>query len=220
MKPAAKLFKALSDPNRLRIVNILCQGSACVRDLANVLGLPQPLVSRHLAYLRNAGLVEDRRESPRVCYSIALEDPLGQAVRSFLGEVLLPFEESCEDIEKLAEYRKAGLLASCPTVPERDCGSTSLNGCGCTHTGSYRQKSSAGGRITEKGDLRQRRPKEIPDPGGIPPRWRRSATPSVSNRQTRLIVICSRAILSPPFLSSNEGVVAEACLPLKCAQGP
>ena len=62
MKQAAKIFKALSDETRLRILALLSQRELCVCDLMAVLDLPQSTVSRHLAYLRNAGWVEDRRQ--------------------------------------------------------------------------------------------------------------------------------------------------------------
>lgn len=51
------LFRAFSDRTRLRILNLLKPGELCVCDLVRVLGHPQPKISRHLAYLRKAGLV-------------------------------------------------------------------------------------------------------------------------------------------------------------------
>jgi ArsR family transcriptional regulator len=62
MKTTARIFKALSDETRLRILALLRDGELCVCDLMAPLGLPQSTISRHLAYLRNAGLVEDRRQ--------------------------------------------------------------------------------------------------------------------------------------------------------------
>ena len=64
---AAKLsletvFRALSDRTRLRILNLLQDGEICVCDLVDVLDVPQPTASRHLAYLRKAGLVLARKE--------------------------------------------------------------------------------------------------------------------------------------------------------------
>jgi ArsR family transcriptional regulator len=67
----AHLLKAAGETTRLRILNLLRQGTICVCDLQAVLGLPQPTVSRHLAALRHAGLVRDSREGPRVLYSLA-----------------------------------------------------------------------------------------------------------------------------------------------------
>lgn len=70
MKPVAQLFKALSDETRLRILALLAAGELCVCDLMAILDLPQSTVSRHLAYLRNSGLVADRREGVWMYYRL------------------------------------------------------------------------------------------------------------------------------------------------------
>lgn len=67
-----QLLKAAGEPTRLRLLNLLRQGSICVCDLQAILGVPQSTVSRHLASLRHAGLVEDVRDGSRVVYSLAL----------------------------------------------------------------------------------------------------------------------------------------------------
>ena len=59
---APNMFKALSDPTRLRLVSLLKEGEQCVCHLVDVLGVPQPTASRHLAYLRKAGLISGRKE--------------------------------------------------------------------------------------------------------------------------------------------------------------
>ncbi len=56
------LFRGFADPTRLRILNVLCAGELCVSDIVELVGLPQPAVSRHLAYLRRRGLVEVTRD--------------------------------------------------------------------------------------------------------------------------------------------------------------
>jgi ArsR family transcriptional regulator len=66
-----QVFKALADTNRLRIVNLLLHGELCVCDIQYVLENSQPNVSRHLAYLKNSGMVLDRRDGYRVFYRIA-----------------------------------------------------------------------------------------------------------------------------------------------------
>lgn len=70
MKSVAQLFKALSDETRLRILALLAAGELCVCDLMAILDLPQSTVSRHLAYLRNNGLVADRREGVWMYYRL------------------------------------------------------------------------------------------------------------------------------------------------------
>jgi ArsR family transcriptional regulator len=66
-----RMFRAFSDRTRLRILNMLRTGETCVCDLVDVLAVPQPKVSRHLAYLRRAGLVKARRDGLWMHYSLA-----------------------------------------------------------------------------------------------------------------------------------------------------
>ena len=112
MPQLADFFKALADPNRLRIVNILSHRSVCVCDLQSILDLSQPFISRHLAYLRKAGLVQDRREGPRVCYSLASQTLLGPALHTFLREALTGSPVFQADVKKLIEASAAGRLKS------------------------------------------------------------------------------------------------------------
>jgi len=71
MKELEQYFKALADTNRLRILNLLLHGELCVCDIQYVLEATQPNVSRHLAYLKNSGLVLDRRDGFRIFYRLA-----------------------------------------------------------------------------------------------------------------------------------------------------
>jgi len=112
MTQMAKLFRALADANRLRIVNILSERSSCVCDLQSVLGLSQPFISRHLAYLRRVGLVKDQREGPRVCYSLAPDSPAIEALRAFLREVLPSSETFQADLKLLSSLESSGRLKS------------------------------------------------------------------------------------------------------------
>jgi ArsR family transcriptional regulator, arsenate/arsenite/antimonite-responsive transcriptional repressor len=66
-----RVFKALADPTRIRILGLLAAGEICVCHIYESLRLPQSLVSRHLAYLRRAGLVETRKDGLWVHYRIA-----------------------------------------------------------------------------------------------------------------------------------------------------
>ena len=67
----AQLFRALSHPVRLRILDILARQEACVCHLTAILGQRQPYVSQQLATLREAGLVADRREGTLIYYRLA-----------------------------------------------------------------------------------------------------------------------------------------------------
>ena len=65
------VFKGFADPTRIRILSVLAAGELCVCDIVDILRLPQPAVSRHLAYLRRMGLVEATREWKFAHYRLA-----------------------------------------------------------------------------------------------------------------------------------------------------
>src|SRR6187399_2242391 len=65
------VFKALADRTRLRILALLGNNEVCVCHLHDSLGLPQPTVSRHLAYLRKSGLVAARRDGVWMHYQVS-----------------------------------------------------------------------------------------------------------------------------------------------------
>ena len=75
------LFKALADRTRLRILALLGNNEVCVCHIHDTLGVPQPTASRHLAYLRRAGLVTARRDGVWMHYQVTRTlDPAVQAV--------------------------------------------------------------------------------------------------------------------------------------------
>lgn len=90
-------FRAFSDRTRLRILNLLKPGELCVCDLVRAMELPQPKVSRHLAYLRKAGLVTGRKDGLWMYYTLA---PAKNAFHQKLMECL-----SCcfQDVPELAK---------------------------------------------------------------------------------------------------------------------
>ena len=76
MEYVTSVFFALSDPLRLRSLALLAaQGELCVCELTHALQASQPTVSKHMATLRDAGLVRDRRDAQWVLYSLASELP-------------------------------------------------------------------------------------------------------------------------------------------------
>ncbi len=74
----ADFLRLVAEPNRLRILVLLARGERCVCDIEAVLDLPQNLVSHHLAALRRAGAVHDRREGKWVYYALNSEALRGQ----------------------------------------------------------------------------------------------------------------------------------------------
>lgn len=112
MKPPAQLFKALSDETRLRILALLASAELCVCDLLVILELPQSTVSRHLAYLRNSGLVKDRREGVWMYYRLALEeDALQVELLELLARRLPELPQVAADRIALAQRLGGGQTA-------------------------------------------------------------------------------------------------------------
>lgn len=74
-----RFFQALGDTTRLRLLNLMADQEICVCYFVEILGGPQPKISRHLAYLRSAGIVEARREGKWMHYRIVMPPHNGAA---------------------------------------------------------------------------------------------------------------------------------------------
>jgi ArsR family transcriptional regulator len=106
------MFKALSDETRLRILCLLLEGELCVCDIMAVLQLPQSTVSRHLAYLKNAGWVDDRRCGVWMYYSIAVDgSALREGVLDSLRAALPTLSGVANDRERLEELSRVNTCA-------------------------------------------------------------------------------------------------------------
>ena len=115
MKELELLFKGLADQTRIRILNLLIHGELCVCDIQYVLESPQPNVSRHLTYLKNSGLVLDRRDGSRMYYRLAQStEKLHKSLFGFLRDAFQSSDALAEDLRKL---KKAVETGSC-TVSE------------------------------------------------------------------------------------------------------
>lgn len=95
------LYMALADKTRLRILNLLRGGEVCVCFLVDILGESQPKISRHLASLRSAGIVEARRDGKWIHYRIAAPESI-HAVAAV--NAALNWLNSSEEMQ--AEYNK------------------------------------------------------------------------------------------------------------------
>ncbi|MEA2825619.1 MAG: hypothetical protein QOG43_58 [Actinomycetota bacterium] len=82
----ASVFRALADPTRRQILQDLRPGELAAGEIASRFTISGPSVSRHLAILRSAGLVTERREANRILYSL-VEDRLASCVGGFLSAV-------------------------------------------------------------------------------------------------------------------------------------
>ena len=97
------LFLALADKTRLRLLNLMREDEICVCYFSEVLGESQPKVSRHLAYLRNAGVVSARREGKWIHYQIKMPENLyTRKILQDTLEWLKAQDEMRGDFEKLA----------------------------------------------------------------------------------------------------------------------
>lgn len=116
----AALFQALADPTRLRILGLLLTGEVCVCHIHESLRIPQPKASRHLAYLRRAGLVDTRRERLWVYYRLAEgNDPVIAMVRQAVSHALGHVETVRRDADRL--HRKTGCCLPETTAPSFAC---------------------------------------------------------------------------------------------------
>ncbi len=115
-----RLLKALADPTRLRIVGLLQGGEVCVCHIHDSLQIPQPKASRHLAYLRRAGLVDAEKRGLWVYYRLA---PQATAVRQTLLDAVrhctTHLASSQRDARRLE--RETGCCQPDPAQPSLAC---------------------------------------------------------------------------------------------------
>jgi ArsR family transcriptional regulator len=105
-------FLALADKTRLRLLNLMRDDEVCVCFFTEALGESQPKISRHLAYLRNAGIVEARREGKWMNYRIIR--PQNEYAAQVLQDTLI-WLSSEETMRK--DYEKLALACCAPDAP-------------------------------------------------------------------------------------------------------
>lgn len=96
MKEIIRTFKALSDPTRLRIVRLLLRRELCVCELMFILEMPQSRISHQLRLLRDADLVEDKRDGKWIIYTVP------ERVRKSLEPLLREFSRTDADPDETA----------------------------------------------------------------------------------------------------------------------
>lgn len=110
---APTMFRALSDATRLRILRLLRSGELCVCDLMEILRIPQAKTSRHLGYLRRAGLVTVREDGLWSYYSLApAAGPLHRRLLSCLDVCCSELPAIHADSRRAAQLRKGA--GCCP----------------------------------------------------------------------------------------------------------
>lgn len=100
MEKLLNVFKALSDETRLRILNLLYEQELCVCDIMETLQITQAKASRHLIYMKNAGLVKDRKQAQWSHYSMTIDESL-KFVDSLVDDQLRKLEPFITDLENL-----------------------------------------------------------------------------------------------------------------------
>jgi len=120
MKDVVKIFKALADPTRLRIMLLLRQRELCVCELMFILGMEQSRISHQMRVLRDAGIAEDVRDGRWIIYRVPeealtlLEDLLAGALMGRIGFV----QEASEDNIKLESCVRENVRGrTCKTQP-------------------------------------------------------------------------------------------------------
>jgi ArsR family transcriptional regulator, arsenate/arsenite/antimonite-responsive transcriptional repressor len=106
-----RFFQALGDRTRLRLLNLMGDQEVCVCYFVEILGGPQPKISRHLAYLRSAGIVAARREGKWMHYRISMPAHVGAA--QILKQTLGWLKE-----EKAMQSDRARLTKACCSPSE------------------------------------------------------------------------------------------------------
>ena len=115
MKQALRVFGALSDENRVRLIYALRHGELCVCQLIELMGLSPSTVSKHLSILRDAGLLDSRKQGRWVYYRLA-----DQALFPMIGKTAAPIFQSLEnsptvkaDDKHLQAIKKMGMEELC-----------------------------------------------------------------------------------------------------------
>lgn len=103
MEKVLGVFKSLSDETRLRIINLLYEQELCVCDIMETLKITQAKASRHLIYLKNAGLAKDRKHAQWVYYSICKDEHV-LFLDPLIYEIVRNNETFRRDIENLYKY--------------------------------------------------------------------------------------------------------------------
>ena len=122
MEELLDIFKAFSDETRLRIIKLLEHGELCVCDLVAALDMVQPNISFHLAILREAGLIRDRKEGKWTHYSLN-ESDIFRRLLLYSAIEKIPADAIAEDRVRLEEFfrQKNGAKAKTKITKKAQC---------------------------------------------------------------------------------------------------
>ena len=101
MDELAQIFKIFSDKNRLRILSLLFNRKMCVCELAFVLGVTQPSISRHLKKMKKAGIIQDEKDGFWTNYILCCNDSKTKIILDYLKNWVLRDCVAMSDLAKL-----------------------------------------------------------------------------------------------------------------------
>lgn len=111
MENDLEVFKACADETRLRVLLLLAERELCVCELVEVLDMPQGKISRHLAVLKHAGLVQSRREGTWIYYALCKPDTgLQKRLHAYLRAASLEHTKAIEDLQRLDKLAARGQI--------------------------------------------------------------------------------------------------------------
>jgi Predicted transcriptional regulators len=113
-KKIVEILKALSEETRLRILNLLYEQELCVCDVMETLQITQAKASRHLIYMKNAGLVKDRKQAQWAYYAMKKDERL-KFIDSLVYDNLRAMDVYQKDLENLNKWlvQKSGDCGEC-----------------------------------------------------------------------------------------------------------
>ena len=111
MRELVKVFKALADKNRLRILKMLQHKKLCVCELSAALGITRPSVSRHLGLMKDAGLVQDERNGQWIDYSLCKDtiNEYASVIQSHLNRWINDDQKIRDDLKKIKKLNREEL---------------------------------------------------------------------------------------------------------------
>lgn len=121
MRDMVKLFKALSDETRIRILKVLLERECCVCEVMQALDISQSRTSRNLSILQNAGFVSSRRDGLWIVYSVNKQDMNGYALplAELLQGALVNEEVILQDRQRLSHAMRLGPRGICKQLNAR-----------------------------------------------------------------------------------------------------
>jgi len=122
MKDFIRVMKALSDPNRVRVVKMLQEKEMCVCEIQEALGLAQPTVSKHMKQLEEAGLVTSRKNGLWVNYNLAGDESNPYAVEMLkqIDNWLRDDAEIRKMLHRLPDIRREDLKKKLTVIDDKD----------------------------------------------------------------------------------------------------